>query len=435
MVIGTHRLLSRDVHLKDLGLLIIDEEQRFGVRHKERLKKIRRNVDVLAMSATPIPRTLNMSLLGARDISYISTPPRDRYSVHTEILPFEEKCVVEAILREIDRDGQVFFVHNRVRSIRSMASYLKRLLPNVTFGVAHGQLPERELERVMRDFHQMKFQVLVSTMIIENGLDIPSVNTIIINRADTFGLAQLYQLRGRVGRSNRRAYAYLLISPKASLSRTAHKRLRTIEEFTELGSGFNIAMRDLEIRGAGNILGTDQSGFISAVGFDMYVDLLRETIAELKGEKIAKPPEVDIHMDREAYFPEDYIPDATDRVVFYRRLSETVSPGEIEKIEEELADRFGRLTEPVMNLLDSFYIRHYASALGAADVTVNGGDMELYIPGGIEMERRTVENIVRKSPVKLMFSFEDGVTIRFEYPREKGRPMAGAKKVLQAMCG
>jgi len=435
VIIGTHRLLSRDVHLKDLGLLIIDEEQRFGVRHKERLKKIRRNVDVLTMSATPIPRTLNMSLLGARDISYINTPPRDRYSVHTEILPFEEKAVVEAIMREIDRDGQVFFVHNRVRSIGSMASYLRKLLPNVTFGVAHGQLPERELERVMRDFHQMKFQVLVSTMIIENGLDIPSVNTIIINRADTFGLAQLYQLRGRVGRSNRRAYAYLLIPPKASLTGTAQKRLRTIEEFTELGSGFNIAMRDLEIRGAGNILGTDQSGFISAVGFDMYMDLLRETIAELKGEKIAKPPEVDIHMDREAYFPEDYIPDATDRVVFYRRLSETVSPGEVADIEEELVDRFGRLGEPVMNLLDSFYIRHYASVLGVVDVTVNGGDMELYIPKGIEMERRTVENIVRKSPVKLRFSFEDGVTIGFEYPREKGRPMAGAKKVLQAMCG
>lgn len=434
IIIGTHRLLSKDVHIKDIGVLIIDEEQRFGVRHKERLKKIRRNVDVLAMSATPIPRTINMSLSGARDISYINTPPRDRYSVHTEIMPFEERHIVEAITREIDRDGQVFFVHNRVRSISSMTSYLKKLLPNVTFGIGHGQLPEKALEKVMRDFHNRKFQVLVSTMIIENGLDIPSVNTIIINRADTFGLAQLYQLRGRVGRSNRRAYAYLLIPPKMSLNKTARQRLRTIEEFAELGSGFNIAMRDLEIRGAGNILGTDQSGFISAVGFDMFMELLRETIAELRGEKVEKPPEVEIHIKKDAYIPDDYVPDPTERVLLYRRLSEALTTDEVKAIEEEVLDRYGRMGEPVVNLLDTAYLRHYADAVNVSDLSISDGEVSMFIPEGIEMTREAIEKMVKKSPVKLNFSFHNGMRIDYCFPEDSRGPLSGAKNILQAMC-
>jgi len=434
ILVGTHRLLSKDVLVGRLGMLIIDEEQRFGVRHKERLKKIRRNVDVIAMSATPIPRTLNMSLLGARDISYINTPPRDRYSVHTEILPFEEKYVVDAIMREIDRDGQVYFVHNRVQSIESMKAYLQRLMPSVSFGVAHGQLPEKELEKVMREYHERKFQVLVCTMIIENGLDIPSVNTIVINRADTFGLAQLYQLRGRVGRSNRRAFAYLMIPPKASLTKVARQRLRTIEEFVALGSGFNVAMRDMEIRGAGNILGTDQSGFIAAVGFDMYMELLRETIAELKGQKIEKPPDVEVHIANDAFIPDDYVPDPAERVLLYRRLSETLHIGDVTSIEEEIVDRYGRMREPVVNLLDAAYIKHYSASLHAVEVVIRDGTAELYIPGGIEMTRDHVENMVRKSPVKLNFSFQDGMRLHFRFHGDSRGPLTGAKKVLQAMC-
>ncbi|MBN1291934.1 MAG: transcription-repair coupling factor [Candidatus Latescibacteria bacterium] len=435
IVIGTHRLLSKDVHIKKLGLLVIDEEQRFGVRHKEKIKKLRSNVDVLAMSATPIPRTLNMSLLGARDISFITTPPSDRYSVHTQILPFEEQHIMEAIMREIDRDGQVYFVHNRVRSIDAMASYLRTLLPSVDFVVAHGQLPEKELETIMRDFHHGKYQVLISTMIIENGLDIPSVNTIIINRADTFGLSQLYQLRGRVGRSNRRAYAYLLVPPKIPLSKVARDRLRIIEEFAELGSGFKIAMRDLEIRGAGNLLGTEQSGFIAAVGFDLYTELLHETVAELKGISIKKPPEVELHLKADMYIPESYIPDSNDRVVFYRRLSETVSTDEVSEIEQEIIDRFGRPDDPVMNLIATNYIRHYAALLEVKELSINRSEVNMFIPNGIEITRDSVENMVRKSPEKLKFSFSSqGLNVSFEIPDDHDGMLVGIKKVLQAIA-
>ncbi|MCE5251019.1 transcription-repair coupling factor [bacterium] len=434
IIIGTHRLLSGDVHLRKLGLLIIDEEQRFGVRHKERIKQLRRNVDVLAMSATPIPRTLNLSLSGARDISFITTPPPDRYSVHTEIIPFEERHIVEAIMREVDRGGQIYFVHNRVRSIEAMTRYLIKLLPNVTFGMAHGQLPEKELERVMRDFHHGKFQVLVSTMIIENGLDIPSVNTIIINRADTFGLSQLYQLRGRVGRSNRRAYAYLLVPPKVPLSKIARQRLRIIEEFAELGSGFKIAMRDLEIRGAGNILGTEQSGFIASVGFDLYSELLRETVAELRGERISKPPEVEMKVKVDSFIPESYIPDSNERVVFYRRLSETVTLQQVEAIEEELKDRFGRPENPVRNLLDITYIRHYASLLNVSEVTLRDHEVSMFMPEGIGVTRSAIEEMVKKSPVKLLFSSgTDGMTVSFVFPEENDGALSGFKKVLQVI--
>ena len=433
IIIGTHRLLSKDVHFKDIGLLIIDEEQRFGVRHKERIKKMRRHIDVLAMTATPIPRTLNMSLLGARDISYINTPPPDRYSVHTEVVPFEEKTVIEAVLREIDRDGQVFFVHNRVRSLDSMASYLRSLMPSVSFCVVHGQLPDKELARRMHDFYHGKYQVLVTTMIIENGLDLPRVNTILMNRADTFGLAQIYQLRGRVGRSNTRAHAYLLVPPKIPLSKIARKRLQTIEELASLGSGFNIAMRDLEFRGAGNILGTEQSGFISAVGFDLYCDLLQETIAELKGEKVEKPPEVTVHSKHDAYFTEDYIPDTQERVLFYRRLSETVYSTEVAALEEEMIDRFGRPGVPVVNLIDSAYIRHYAARIGASEVTLTNGEVSIHISEGIDITRESVEKLIKKSPIKLHFSFDKGMVIRFIPPPNSRGQLAEAKNVLHAL--
>jgi transcription-repair coupling factor (superfamily II helicase) len=435
IVIGTHRLISRDVHIHDLGLLIIDEEQRFGVRAKERLRTMKKNVDTLSMSATPIPRTLNMSLLGARDISYITTPPHDRLAVHTEIVPFEEKYVVEAILREIDRDGQVFFVHNRVRSIESIAEYLRRLMPTVSFAVAHGQLSERQLEKVMDDFHHRKYQVLVTSMIIENGLDMPSVNTILINRADTFGLSQLYQLRGRVGRSSRRAFAHLLTPPRMALSRIAQKRLRTIEEFVSLGSGFNIAMRDLEIRGAGNILGTEQSGFISAVGFDLYMDLLKETIAELTGEEVPRPPEVEVHSPWDAYLPETYVPDPGERVLLYRRLAGTISTKEVTAIEEEMSDRYGRPHDAVTTLIDCAFIRHAAAAISADDVTIGDEKTVIHVPVGIEVTREQVEKLVKRSPVRLNFTFGDGMDVSFIPPDTGDRHLASVKKVLQALHG
>ena len=337
-------------------------------------------------------------------------------------------------MREIDREGQVFFVHNRVRSIDSMASYLRKLMPNVTFRVVHGQLPERELERRMEDFYHGKYQVLVSSMIIENGLDIPNVNTIIINRADAFGLSQLYQLRGRVGRSNIRAFAYLLIPPRTPLSKIARLRLRTIEEFAELGAGFNIAMRDLELRGAGNILGTQQSGFISAVGFDIYCDFLDETVAEFRGKKVEKPPEVEVHIQRDAYLPEEYIADAQQRVLFYRRISETVSPDDVTAIEEELIDRYGRPDEAVSNLIETAYIRNYAGLLGASEVSFNNNDVSIYVPESIEVTRKNVENMVKKSPVKLHFSFNKGMVINFSVPENSGSPLTAAKKVLRAVA-
>ena len=434
MLIGTHRLLSKDVFFKDLGVLIVDEEQRFGVKKKELIKKLKRSVDVLSMSATPIPRSLNMSLMGARDLSFINTPPPDRLSVHTEVVPFEEKYLVEAVMREIDRGGQVFFVHNRVRSIEAMASYLRSLMPSLSFCVAHGQLPERKLEIHMRDFYHGRYQVLVTSMIIENGLDIPRVNTILINRADTFGLSQLYQLRGRVGRSNVRAYAYLLVPPKTPLSKVARSRLRTIEEFSELGSGFNIAMRDLELRGAGNILGTEQSGHIASVGFDLYTELMQETIAELKGEKLVKPPEVEVRTKTDSFIPEDYIRDPQERVLYYRRLSEALSSEDVSAIEEELVDRFGKPGDSTVALIAAATVRHYASSIGAKSVTVNGRETSVFIPESEYVSRKKVEKMVEASPVRLRFSFEGGMKIDFTVPGSDESPLSGAKKVLQALA-
>ncbi|MDP6040743.1 MAG: transcription-repair coupling factor, partial [Candidatus Latescibacteria bacterium] len=320
IVVGTHRLLSKDVEFRDLGLLVVDEEHRFGVRHKERLKEMRRLVDVLTLTATPIPRTLHMSLMGARDMSVIQTPPKDRLPIQTEVLPFEEERIAEAILREVDRGGQVYFVHNRVQSMPAMMDFLDRLVPEVRFGMGHGQMPERQLEKVMMDFFDHKYDVLVSTMIVESGLDIPNVNTLIVNRADRLGLAQLYQLRGRVGRSNKRAYAFLFVPSWQALKKPAVRRLRAIEEFSDLGSGFHISMRDMEIRGAGNLLGAQQHGHIAAVGFDLYTRLLDESVRQIKGEDTEPAVEPDVQVSVSSYIPDEYIPDADQKMQFYQRL-------------------------------------------------------------------------------------------------------------------
>ena len=360
IVIGTHRLLSKDVKFADLGLVVIDEEHRFGVKQKEKIRQITRTCDVLALTATPIPRTLNLSLAGARDMSVIETPPQNRLPVHTEVLEFDPEVTTEAILREIDRGGQVFFVHNRVETIYNTATMVQQLVPQVSVGVAHGQMGERELENVMMEFSEGRLDVLVATMIIESGLDIPTVNTLVVDRADTLGLAQLYQLRGRVGRSNQRAYAYLMVPSRRVLTEDANKRLRVIEEFDELGVGFKVALKDMEIRGAGNLLGPEQSGHIMGLGFDLYVKLLEEAVAELKNEKGdvgALRPEPRLLTDWSAYLPDDYVPDEHEKLALYRRLAEAKDEASIDDFTLELMDRFGQLPPAAVALVELRRVR------------------------------------------------------------------------------
>jgi transcription-repair coupling factor (superfamily II helicase) len=357
IVVGTHRLLSKDVQFRDLGLLVVDEEQRFGVAHKERIKQMRRRVDVLTMTATPIPRTLNMSLAGIRDMSIIETPPRDRLSIQTNVVKFDQAVISRAIRTEMERGGQIYFVHNRVESIYSVGNLITRLVPEARVAVAHGQMSEDALERVMVDFVANKYDVLLATTIIENGLDIPNANTMIVNRADRYGLSQLYQLRGRVGRSDRRAYAYLLIPPEETLSPVAKKRLAAIREFSDLGSGFRVAALDLEIRGAGNLLGGEQSGHIEAVGFDMYMKLLEQTIKELKGEEIEDDVRANVNLKIDLRVEETYIPDMNQRLTVYRRMAAVRTEQELDKFMDEIRDRYGPPPDSVMNLAEYAAIR------------------------------------------------------------------------------
>ena len=364
VIVGTHRLLSKDVQFRDLGLLIVDEEQRFGVAHKERIKQMRKKVDVLTMTATPIPRTLNMSLVGIRDMSVIETPPRDRLAIQTSVVKFDAEVITQAIRSELVRGGQVYFVHNRVESIFSMGSLLQRLIPEARIVIGHGQMGDEELERAMLDFMAHKYDILLATTIVENGIDIPNANTIIINRADRYGLSQLYQLRGRVGRSDRPAYAYLLIPPEESLSAVARKRLAAIREFSDLGSGFRIAALDLEIRGAGNLLGGQQSGHIDAVGFEMYMKLLEETIRELKGEDLEDDVRAVVNLKVDFRLPEDYVPDMNQRLSIYRRIAGARSEDEIAGVVDEVRDRYGVPPTALLNLADYARIRVLADRLG-----------------------------------------------------------------------
>ncbi|MDP8903882.1 MAG: transcription-repair coupling factor, partial [Chloroflexota bacterium] len=373
LVIGTHRLLSKDVRFRDLGLVVVDEEQRFGVAHKERLKQLRTEVHVLTLSATPIPRTLNLALAGVRDLSVIETPPEDRLPIQTRVAEASAGLVRDAVLRELDRGGQVFFVHNRVETIEAQAEQLRRLLPHARVAVAHGQMPEGALERVMLAFARGDYDVLVCTTIIESGLDIPNANTIIIDRADTLGLAQLYQLRGRVGRSSRRAYAYLLYRRRGQLSDVARKRLQAIFNAAELGAGFQIALSDLEIRGAGNILGAEQHGHMAAVGFDLYSRLLARAVEEERALREGRPhaaprPATVVDLPIDAYLPDDYVPDEPQKLELYRRLGRAATAGEVAAIRGELVDRFGPLPLPVERLLEVATLRITAEAAGIASL-------------------------------------------------------------------
>ncbi|MCX6550869.1 MAG: transcription-repair coupling factor, partial [Acidobacteria bacterium] len=373
IIVGTHRLLSKDVVFRDLGLLVVDEEQRFGVAHKEKIKQLRKRVDVLTMTATPIPRTLNMSLVGIRDMSIIETPPKDRLAIQTNVVKFDQGIIARAIRNELARGGQVFFVHNRVESIFSIGNLLTRIVPEAKVVIGHGQMGEHELERAMIDFVARKFDILLATTIIENGLDIPNVNTIIVNRADRYGLSQLYQLRGRVGRSDRPAYAYLMIPPEMSLSAVAKKRLAAIREFSDLGSGFRVAALDLEIRGAGNLLGGEQSGHIEAVGFEMYMKLLEQAVRELKGEEIEDEARASVNLGIDIKIDEGYVPDMAQRLVVYRKVAAARSDTELGDLLNEIRDRYGPLPDSVMNLAAYGRIRVMADKLGLESVDRQGG--------------------------------------------------------------
>jgi transcription-repair coupling factor (superfamily II helicase) len=376
-VIGTHRLLQDKIEFKDLGLLIVDEEQRFGVQAKEAMKKLKHNVDVLTLSATPIPRTLEMSLVGIRDLSLLQTPPADRQPILTFVGGYDERVAVEAIRRELLREGQVFWVHNRVQSIEEAAARLRELVPEARIAIAHGKMDEGTLEQVVVDFWEGRFDVLVCTTIIESGIDMPTVNTLVVERADLLGLGQMHQLRGRVGRSGSRAYAYLFHPPDARLSEDAYERLRTIGEATELGSGFKIAMRDLEIRGAGNLLGEAQSGHIAAVGYDLYCQMVTEAVSEMKGETVRTPSELKLDVLAEAHLANDYVPQEELRLEAYRRLAAVTTQAEVDDIRTEWIDRYGPIPKAAEALLVVGSLRAECHRLGLLDVQVTDRNARL----------------------------------------------------------
>ena len=396
ILIGTHRLLSRDVVFHDLGLLIVDEEQRFGVTHKERLKEMSRNVDVLTMTATPIPRTLNMSLVGLRDMSVIETPPKDRLAIQTVVAPFSESVIRRAIAEEVERGGQVFFVHNRVESIYSIAALIQKLVPKARVVVGHGQMGERELEKVMLKFVRDEADVLVSTTIVENGLDIPRANTIIVNRADRFGLSELYQLRGRVGRSNQRAYAYLLVPPEASLTSIARRRLAALREFSELGAGFRIAALDLELRGAGNLLGREQHGHIAAIGFDLYTQMLERAVAAKKGEGEQPELRATLNLGMDIRIPPEYLPSESLRLRTYKRIAEIHNETERETLRRELQDRFGAPPPAIDNLLDYALLKSLCERLQISSVDRRGNEAVIKFHPTTSVSPERLVRVVRK---------------------------------------
>jgi len=438
IVIGTHRLLQRDLAFADLGLIVVDEEQRFGVMHKERLKQLRASVDVLTLSATPIPRTLQMSLIGVRDLSLIQTAPKNRMSIRTVVIPAGDAIVQRAIAAEIDRGGQVYYLHNRIESIYAVRNALAELVPHARIAVGHGQMHEREIEPVMQQFIEGEIDVLIATTIIENGIDIPNVNTIVVNDADRFGLAQLYQLRGRVGRSNHQAYAYLLYQAHKALTPEAKARLEAIREFTHLGSGLQIAMRDLEIRGAGNLLGSAQSGFIASVGFDTYCQLLAEAIAERKGQQAAieeqREAVIDVKID--AYIPNDFIPQTSQKIAVYQQLARSRDEGEVTEIAAGVRDRFGKLPRPLANLVELTKLRTIALRKRVTRVVVDEKRLTLGVGSGFALQPSTISCF--QSLTGNRFRFGEGkILVDLPALRSGQKPedvwMPMLRKLLEAM--
>jgi transcription-repair coupling factor (superfamily II helicase) len=398
ILIGTHRLLYPDVEFRDLGLLVVDEEQRFGVRHKERLKQLRKDVDVLTMTATPIPRTLHMSLVGLRDLSVIETPPKDRLAIHTVVAHLQPELIRAAVEQELSRGGQVYFIHNRVETIWSRAAMLQELVPWARIAVGHGQMSEAQLEKVMLSFMRHQSDVLLATTIVENGIDIPLANTMIVENAERYGLAELYQLRGRVGRSNRRAYAYLLVPPDTELSELARKRLAALKEFSDLGAGFKIAALDLELRGAGNLLGREQHGHINAVGFDMYVRMLEETIREMKGEEVAPEIHTSLNLGLDIRIPPEYVADEHQRLRAYKRIAEAGTPEQCERIRAELEDRYGPPPEAVTHLFQYSVLKTLAEKLGIESMLRRAGWLEVKFHGASKADPRRLMALVGATP-------------------------------------
>jgi transcription-repair coupling factor (superfamily II helicase) len=400
ILIGTHRLLSKDLKFADLGLLVVDEEQRFGVRHKERLKQLRAALDVLSMSATPIPRTLHMSLVGLRDMSVIETPPKDRMAIQTVVAKYDDKLIRSAVEVELERGGQVYFVHNRVETIYELAAKIQEMVPQARVGVGHGQLSEAELERVLFAFMNHEYDVFVATTIVENGLDIPLANTIIINRADRHGLSELYQLRGRVGRSNRRAYAYLLIPPEQELTDIARRRLAALKEFSDLGAGFKIAALDLELRGAGNMLGGQLSGHIEAIGFEMYTSMLEQAVSELKGEDMPERPVTQLNLGISLRVDETYIPEENQRLRIYKKIAGAQDEATIADVRAELEDRYGALPESVQHLLNAAILRLTCERLGVAQVDRKRDQLHLRFTEKASIDPGRLMQLVAKNAKK-----------------------------------
>jgi len=434
IVIGTHRLVQKDVKFKDLGLAVIDEEQRFGVKHKEKLKKMRKNLDVLSMTATPIPRTLHMSLLGVRDISIIQTPPEQRQAIISYISEFDPVIVIEAIQKEMERKGQIFFIHNNINTIWSITKYLKELVPDVRLAVAHGRLGEEELENSMFQFLNKEIDMLVCTTIVESGLDIPNANTIIVNRAERFGLAQIYQLRGRVGRSTEQAYAYLLISREAALTRDAEKRLRVLMEHTGLGAGFQIAMNDLKIRGGGAALGVSQSGHIAAVGYDMFLQLMEDSIASLKGERVVEKLEPEINVPMSVFIPESYIADIDQRLMAYRRLAKMKELKEVSDFKEELIDRFGKLPSEAGNLLLKIMLKILSIKAGVKKLDLNERMLFLWFSELHQKQPFALLEMVEQNPKQYNFMPDNGLKVMLD-AKGLGGIIAQTKNILMEITG
>ncbi|MDU6092655.1 MAG: transcription-repair coupling factor, partial [Staphylococcus lugdunensis] len=413
IVVGTHKLLSKDIRYKDLGLLIVDEEQRFGVRHKERIKTLKTNVDVLTLTATPIPRTLHMSMLGVRDLSVIETPPENRFPVQTYVLEQNTNFIKEALERELSRDGQVFYLYNKVQSIYEKREQLQMLMPEASIAVAHGQMTERDLEETMLSFINGDYDILVTTTIIETGVDVPNANTLIIEEADRFGLSQLYQLRGRVGRSSRIGYAYFLHPTNKVLTETAEDRLQAIKEFTELGSGFKIAMRDLNIRGAGNLLGKQQHGFIDSVGFDLYSQMLEEAVNEKRGitEETPDTPEVEMVLNLDAYLPAEYIQNEQAKIEIYKKLRKVENEAQLDDIRDELMDRFNDYPIEVERLLDSVQIKMHALRAGVTLIKDQGKtvDITLSVQGTKDIDGEALFKQTQPLGRAMKVGVQDGV--------------------------